>query len=236
MYCPVAIATEILGERWTILVVMALADGATRFNDIQRALPKISASTLSHRLRSLEQAGVAQRIASDFGDKTEYRLTPAGIELGVIVYSLGVWGHRWGRDLDTNDLDPHHLMWNMHLRMNVEIMPRGRTTIEFCFADVPADKRLFWIVVNDGKVDGCLKHPGYKVDLEVSSRLHCFTDAWRGFSSIHEEVRAGRIKVRGPKHLCRAFPDWLLLSMLAGETRCRPGREHGLQRRTRTAP
>lgn len=233
MYCPVAIGTEILGERWTILVIMALADGVTRFNDIQRALPKISASTLAQRLRSLEEAGVVERRPDEAGEKRDYGLTPAGVELGDIVYAIGVWGHRWGRDLDCDDLDPHHLMWNMHLRMNVAIMPPGRTTIEFRFTDMPADKRFFWIVVSDGKVDGCLKHPGYDVDLHVASKLHCFTDAWRGFSSVRDEVRAGRIKVSGPKALREAFPDWLLLSMLAGETRCRAGRERDLQQRTR---
>jgi len=232
-YCPVALATEILGERWTILVVMVLADGFGRFNEIQRALPRISASTLAQRLRSLQAAGVIERRPGEQGEKWHYYLTEAGAELGEIVYSIGTWGHRWGRDLATDDLDPEHLIWSMHMRMNLEIMPDGRTTIAFEFSDQPQNKRYFWIVVNDGVADACLKHPGFDEDVRVISKLQPFTDAWRGFSSLHDEVRSGRILVKGPSKLAKAFPDWLLLSMLAREERRRPGRERSLQSRTR---
>lgn len=234
-YCPVALATEILGERWTILVIMVLADGFSRFNEVQRALPRISASTLTQRLRSLEQAGIVERRAGESGDKWRYFLTEAGLELGELVFSLGTWGHRWGRDLETDDLDPEHLIWSMHMRMNVDIMPKERTTIAFEFSDQPQNKRYFWIVVRDRVADACLKHPGFDEDLRVISKLQPFTDAWRGFSSLHDEVTAGRIHVKGPPHLAKAFPDWLLLSMLAGEERRKSGRERTLQQRTRQA-
>ncbi len=232
-YCPVALATEILGERWTILVVMVLADGFSRFNEIQRALPRISASTLTQRLRSLEEAAVVERRPGETAEKWRYYLSDAGEELGQLVYGLGTWGHRWGRDLETDDLDPEHLLWSMHMRMNVDIMPEGRTTIAFEFSDQPQGKRYFWIVVTDGVADACLKHPGFDEDVRVISRLQPFTDAWRGFTSLREEVTAGRIIVKGPTKLAQAFPDWLLLSMLAGEERCRAGRERTLQQRTR---
>jgi len=228
-YCPVALATEILGERWTILVVMVLADGFGRFNEIQRALPRISASTLTQRLRSLEEAGVVIRSPDEQSDKWHYDLTDAGKELGQLVFSLGTWGHRWGRDLETDDLDPEHLIWSMHMRMNLGIMPKGRTTIAFEFSDQPKGKRYFWIVVNDGVADACLKHPGYDEDVRVIAKLKPFTYAWRGFTSMREEVNAGRVVVKGPKELVRAFPDWLLLSALAGEERLRTGRERALQ-------
>jgi DNA-binding HxlR family transcriptional regulator len=231
-YCPVALATEIVGERWTILVVMVLADGFRRFNEIQRALPRISASTLTQRLRSLEDAGVVERQSADRGDKWHYFLTEAGLELGQLVYSLGRWGHRWGRDLETDDLDPEHLIWSMHMRMNLKIMPKNRTTIAFEFTDQPQGKRYFWIVVQNGIADACLKHPGFDEDIRVISKLQPFTDAWRGFCSLREEVETGRIVVKGPVDLVRTFPDWLLLSMLASEERRIPGRERSLQLRT----
>ena len=228
-YCPIALATEILGERWTILVVMALADGVDRFSDLQRALPRISASTLTNRLRTLEDAGVLYRVTLNENVGSTYHLTLAGEELGQIVYSLGTWGQRWGRDLETNDLDPHHLMWSIHLRLNLDIMPDGRTTIGFVFTDVPVDKRYFWIVVNGATVDACLKNPGFEEDLVIRSSIQSFVDAWRGFSSLREEINCGRISVMGPKKLVKAFPDWLLLSMLASEERMRDGRERKKQ-------
>ncbi|MEO1405578.1 MAG: helix-turn-helix domain-containing protein [Pseudomonadota bacterium] len=229
-YCPVSLATEILGERWTILVVLVLADGFHRFSELERALPRISASTLSIRLKSLEDAGVVERRPGDKGEKPLYYLTPAGEELGEIVFDLGRWGHRWGRDLAIDDLDPEHLIWSMHMRMNTAIMPTKRTTIAFEFADQPANKRYFWIVSENKRVQACLKHPGFDEDLHVIAKVRSLTYAWRGFVSLRDEISKGNIKVLGPSKLVKAFPDWLLGSMLADNERMRPGKERDLQR------
>ncbi len=80
-YCPVSLASEILGERWTILIILALCDGCSRFNTMQRALPRISASTLAQRLRSLENARVISKCKSVDGGTIEYQLTDAGHSL-----------------------------------------------------------------------------------------------------------------------------------------------------------
>ena len=228
-YCPISIASEILGERWTILVIVGLADGFHRFSDLQRGMPRIPTSTLSARLKRLEEAGVLERRPSPSDEKYLYYLTPAGEELGKLVFELGKWGHRWGRDLGTDDLDPEHLLWSMHMRMNTDIMPTSRTTIAFEFADQPANKRYFWIVADHGNVQACLKHPGFDEDLRVVADLRSFTYAWRGFVSLRDEIENGNVQVLGPQELAKAFPDWLLGSMLAGETRMREGHERNLQ-------
>jgi DNA-binding HxlR family transcriptional regulator len=228
-YCPVSLATEILGERWTILVIMVLADGFHRFSELERALPRISASTLSARLKSLEEAGVIDRRPGAAGEKPLYYLSSAGEELGEIVFDLGRWGHRWGRDLATDDLDPEHLIWSMHMRMNTEIMPAQRTTIAFEFADQPVGKRYFWIISENKDVQACLKHPGFDEDLRVIAKLQSFTYAWRGFVSLSDEIAKGNVRVIGPAKLASAFPKWLLGSMLANQDRMYPGHERDLQ-------
>nr|WP_070960842.1 helix-turn-helix domain-containing protein [Hyphomonas sp. Mor2] len=228
-YCPVSLASEILGERWTILVLVGLVDGFHKYSELQRSMPRISASTLSVRLKSLEAAGVIERRPGEGGEKHLYYLTPAGEELGDVILDIGRWGHRWGRDLATDDLDPEHLIWSMHLRMNTDIMPEGRVTIAFEFADQPTNKRYFWILSESGSVQACLKHPGFEEDLRVIAKLQPFTYAWRGFVSLRDEISNGNVKVLGPKPLVKAFPDWLLGSMLADGERMRPGRERDLQ-------
>src|SRR5687767_3438575 len=78
-FCPVAMALEVLAERWTLLVVRELLFGSRRFNDILRGVPLMSKTMLSQRLKSLEDAGVvvkAPRIGSGGGH--EYSLTQAG--------------------------------------------------------------------------------------------------------------------------------------------------------------
>ena len=228
-YCPISLASEILGERWTILVILGLADGFHRFSQLQRAMPRIPSSTLSARLKNLEEAGVLERRSGEVGEKYNYFLTPAGKELGELVFELGKWGHRWGRDLVTDDLDPEHLIWSMHMRMDTAIMPKDRITIAFEFSDQPTNRRYFWIVSDHGEVQACLKHPGFEEDLRVRANLRSFTYAWRGFVSLRSEIAEGRVQIEGPTKLARAFPDWLLGSMLAGESRMRPGRERKLQ-------
>lgn len=230
-YCPVSLAVEILGERWTLLIVSSLLDGVTRFSDLQRGLPRISPSVLSARLKGLEEAGIVRKHLARDGKSPSYRLTEAGHELRPIVMGLGAWGQRWARDLETDDLDPLFLAWSMHLRMNVDALPPGRTVIEFEFTGSPSGFSRFWIVSNDGRVDVCVQHPGYEADLRVQSDIQRFVDAWRGFRSLRSEIGGGRIRLKGPPALKRAFPKWLLLSSLADVERERAGRERNLTRR-----
>src|SRR3982074_2602936 len=79
-YCPVAKAAEVLGERWTLLIVRDLITGAHRFTDLQRGLPGISRTLLSERLRRLGSDGLVERRRSE-GGRGEYWLTPLGRDL-----------------------------------------------------------------------------------------------------------------------------------------------------------
>ena len=227
-YCPLSLAVEVLGERWTILVVSRLIDGCRRFNDIQRGVPRISPTLLAQRLAQLEHAGIAERRPVPGGRGHEYVLTEAGRELEPIITDLAVWGQRWARDMTTDDLDPAFLVWSMHQRLNTAAMPPGRTVIEFEFTGVPRELRRFWLINTDQVVDMCLKHPGYDVDLKVMSDLRRFVEAWRGFRPLRREIEGRTIRLEGPAHLKRAFPDWLRLSALSPYPRCRSGEEQRL--------
>ena len=79
-YCPIAKASEILGDRWTLLIVREMLGGASGFNELQRGLPGISRSVLTDRLRSLERAEIIERRTGPKGRTLEYRLSaPAAI-------------------------------------------------------------------------------------------------------------------------------------------------------------
>ena len=81
-FCPIAQAAEVLTERWTLLVVRELLMGSTRFNDLQRGVPRMSSSLLSKRLRELERAGIITRRPLEGERGHVYELTPAGEALG----------------------------------------------------------------------------------------------------------------------------------------------------------
>src|SRR4029450_12551272 len=91
-YCPVAKASEILGDRWTLLIVREMLGGACGFNELQRGLPGISRSALSDGRRALERAEVIERRTGPKGPPLEYRLTSAGRDLQPVVQAIGEGG------------------------------------------------------------------------------------------------------------------------------------------------
>lgn len=219
-FCPVAMASEVLCSRWTMIVVRELVCGSTRFNDLKRGVPRMSPALLSKRLKDLELAGVVQRVAS--GGKAagyEYRLTPAGRELEPIVKAMGFWGQRWVETAPTlQNLDPELLMWDMRRSVNVATLPRQRTVVQFTYTDRPEKKRSYWLVVEaNGMVDVCSIDPGFEVDLYVTTDLRTMTAIWLGLTTIHAETENDRLTVVGDTALERTMPTWLGLSSFAAE-------------------
>lgn len=213
-FCPVALASETLAQRWMLLIVRELCAGATRFSEIRRGVPGISASLLKQRLDMLEQAGILRRPRTRDGP-APYVLTAAGEELRPVIASIGAWGQRWARDIRDADLDPGWLVWAMHRRLDTRALPRGRTVIELDFTDAPAAQRTFWLVCTSGGVEVCLKPPGFETDLTVTTSVRTLAEIWRGLRPIGPEMRAGRLRLSGSAALRRAFPGCLMLSAYA---------------------
>ena len=213
-FCPVAMASEVLAERWTLIILRELLAGSRRFNQIRRGVPRLSPTLLKQRLQTLEKAGIVERQSATDG-AFDYLLTQAGRDLQSVVHSVGEWGQRWARDIEKRDLDPGLLMWAMHRRLNTTVMPSGRTVIAIEFLDPRISHRRFWLVHVDGEVQVCLKDPGYDTTVYVSTHLRVLAEVWRGLRSINDELRAGTIRLAGSPSVCRDFPRWLLLSHFA---------------------
>lgn len=228
-YCPLALAAEVLCERWNLLILRRIIDGCRRFNDIHQGVPKISATLLSRRLQSLERAGLIEIEASKNGRGKEYRPLPACDELEAITNSIAVWGQRWARDMSRDDLDPEFLLYSLHRRLDTQRMPAGRTVIEFVFTGAPRHCSRFWLINDDGVIEMCLKDPGYDQDLRITSNLKRFIEAWRGIRDLKQEIESGAIRVAGAPRLVKALPRWLLGSAYADTVRMRAGRESRLQ-------
>jgi DNA-binding HxlR family transcriptional regulator len=97
--CPVARTLEIVGERWTMLILRDLIlDGPRKFQDLLGSLSGISPNTLSARLKTLEQSGiVARRFYEDHPPRAEYVLTEKGRELRPVLRTLKEWGQKHTR-------------------------------------------------------------------------------------------------------------------------------------------
>lgn len=215
-FCPVAKAAEIVAERWTPLVLRELIAGSHRFNDLRRGVPLMSTALLAQRLKELEHAGIVERRTGE-GRSAEYHLSEAGQELRPIIEALGFWGARWTRGhLTRKDYDPSLLMWDIRRNIDVQQLPAGRrAVIEFSLRGAEAAFRRWWLVVDEGEIDLCLKDPGYEVHLHISADLRAMVDVWMGRQSIREATRSGQIAFDGPRTLVTGFCESLKLSPFA---------------------
>lgn len=214
-FCTVARGAEIFGERWTPLVVRELLCGSTRFNDIRRGVPRMSATLLAQRLRKLEEMGVVRRVQGDGG--WDYRLTPAGEELRPIVMQIGHWGARWvGSRLQSDQLDAGFLMWDIRRFVKLELFPRNRRiVIHFHFHDAGPRERHWWLVVENGEADLCRDDPGHELTLIVESTVRALTEIWTGDSDSKNELTAGHLSVAGTQRDARELWRWLGQSIFA---------------------
>jgi DNA-binding HxlR family transcriptional regulator len=95
MRCPIARTLDIIGERWTILILRdLLLQGPRKFQDFETSLAGISPNTLSARLKRLEESGVVERrFYEQHPPRAEYLLTEKGRALGPVLKALLAWGH-----------------------------------------------------------------------------------------------------------------------------------------------
>ncbi|MEP3563240.1 MAG: helix-turn-helix domain-containing protein [Marinobacter sp.] len=214
-YCTVARGSEILGERWTPLVVRELLCGSTHFNEIRRGLPRMSGTLLAQRLKKLEEMGVLQRVQGD--SNPEYQLTPAGEELRPIILAIGHWGAKWiGSRLQANQLDAGFLMWDIRRFAQCDKFPaERRVVIHFFLNDARLRERHWWLVVSNGEIDLCREDPGHELTLVVEASVLSLTEIWTGDSDPDREQEARRLIVRGSERGCRELWGWLGRSVFA---------------------
>ena len=91
--CPVGRAADLVGDKWSLLIIRDSLDGKRRFSEYERSLG-VAKNILSDRLRLLVDRGVLNRAPNDRGTRSEYQLTEAGRDLFTVILSLRQWGER----------------------------------------------------------------------------------------------------------------------------------------------
>ncbi|MFF2551119.1 winged helix-turn-helix transcriptional regulator [Nocardia sp. NPDC058058] len=207
-YCPISRALDLLGERWSLLILRDLLTGTSRFNDLARGLPGLSRSLLTRRLRRFERAGLVSKT-----EDGRYLLTDAGYQLEPILFGLGAWGARWTfGEPEPEELDAQLLVWWMHTRLDTSSFPGKRHVLGVRFTD---DPHRYWIVVESGVPSVCDSDPGYPVHVTITSDVSSLYQVWLGRVPIHHAVRTGRLEFVGPSTLTRRMDSVLRLSPVA---------------------
>ena len=215
-YCPIARAAEVLGDRWTMLIVREMTFGVTRFNELERCLPGISRSVLAQRLRQMAGAGLVERHEGG-GRATEYVLTPAGRDLKPVLQSLGEWAAVWAfTDPGPRDLDPDLVIRWISRHVALEHLPGQRVVVQFA---VTQPRRRYWLVLDPEEVSVCLHDPGLATDVVVTATTSTLYDVYLGRADVRAAMRDGTVTIEGRSALVRAFPRWFTWSHFAPAVR-----------------
>lgn len=210
-YCPVALGAEVFAERWTPIILRNLMIGCHRYGQILDGAPGLPRSVLSQRLRRLVADGVVERVSTDAGPS--YQLTESGRELGEVCLALGAWAARW-RDARPVDLDPYLALWMLARLIDPSSLPRDRVTVRFDLTDRSRPNR-YWLVVDRREAEVCAEYPGFAEDGILRTDAPWLIRWHSGRVSLPAAVRAGGIRLEGPRWLVRLLTEWGRLSPYA---------------------
>jgi DNA-binding HxlR family transcriptional regulator len=200
-HCPVARAAEVVTEPWTLLVLREPLHGSERRADIAKGVPRMSASLLTARLRTLAAHGLVAEVPNRARDK-RYRLTEAGRGLRPVVEHLGRWGQRWLAPPGLRDLDTEVLLHDICAQITGERLPEHALTVALTVADAPGTSR-WWLALTPS---GATVHAGppATADVRVTCTLSGLAGAWLGRQSWSRAVRDHSVVFTGPPGAVRA--------------------------------
>jgi DNA-binding HxlR family transcriptional regulator len=199
-FCAVARALEVVGERWTLLIVRELLLGASSFSDIRHGLPRIPRATLSARLRALRTAGVID---------DDYQLTDAGAALAPVVRELARWAAATdSAALTEDDLDTAALTWDIQRRIDTSALPDRTVVLAIEFSDRTATDRNYWLHLSRTSVDLCRQDTGAPVDIWLTAPTAAATRWWLGHLSWAQLLRQPGVRVYGDRPLQRQMHRW----------------------------
>ncbi len=202
--CPVARALDVVGERWTLLVVRELLLGPKRFKELMARLPAMGTNRLSDRLKALTADGVvARRTLPSPADVAVYELTPLGEELRPLVLGLASWGSRLAPD---ERVDPASARAELiALSLAAQSPPEASVGLHESYEFQVGEER-FHIAIDDGQASARSGASPRAPEVLASCDLPTFAELAWGNLSPSQALRTGRIHTDGAATtLTRAF-------------------------------
>jgi DNA-binding HxlR family transcriptional regulator/putative sterol carrier protein len=193
-YCGISYALDIIGERWTPLVIRELMAGPRRFTDLLGGLPGISTNLLTERLKQLEQHGVIRRhTLPPPAASTVYALTPLGQALEPTLIELGKWGSQFAASAPSDDVLLR--AGSYALTLKTFFRPELAQGLNANYALHLGDEVLH-VQVADGAILVRQGEPPH-ADLAVYADTHTFLGLLMGQVDLDEALAAGRVRAEG---------------------------------------
>jgi DNA-binding HxlR family transcriptional regulator len=213
-YCPIACGVDVLGDRWTPLIIRELMVGAHGFNEIHRGIPRVSRNLLAQRLRELERRGLMTHDAGEPGRGGTYTLTEAGQALTPIVWAMGRWAAEWVfSDPREEDCDGLSLIWRIHQLGIPTKLPEARTVVHVVLTG--AGGAQGWFDIERPGITVCKDDQGLSVDLALEADTAQMHRWLIGLVPFRDLVASGHARFLGPSRLARAFPTWFDTTLYA---------------------
>jgi DNA-binding HxlR family transcriptional regulator len=199
-YCGLAKALDVVGERWTLLVVRNLLLGPLRYSELLRGLPGITTNLLAKRLKEMEMHGLLERIRGGVGKGGQaYRLTEVGRALEPAVHALGSWGFRW---MGTPAAGEHRSLEWLMVALRRRYRGGVKLTAELLAGDVPYTFRLA-----EGGVEiarGAANQADVRASAPADVFARLFLGGWPG-DGLPEEICVTAGGIGGLHALVEAF-------------------------------
>lgn len=207
-WCGLCKALELVGGRWTLMIVRELLTHPKRFTELEQGLPGIPTNILSSRLRELEEAGlVERRLAPRPSSSVVYALTAYGLELEGPIFSLGTWGSKTlGKPKAGDFISPSVLMNGLHVGFDPTASVGRDFNVEIHFGS----DRLY-VSVHNNKVM-FPDQPIGPADLMLEAGPEVFAEILAGYSDIESTVASGRMSTSGSEGDTKYFADLFRLN------------------------
>jgi DNA-binding HxlR family transcriptional regulator/putative sterol carrier protein len=193
-FCATARSLDLLGERWTLLIIRELLSGPKRFSDLQRNLPGLGAALLSSRLRYMESEGLVRRSQLPAPTRAPaYELTTAGRELKAVVMALAKWGMRWALD-ERGDDDAFEPGWAV-LGLEAIFEPAQAEGVDAVF-EFRVDDETLHARIEDGVIDGRYG-PAERPEVVIKATADAFARLASGELRLVDAIREGTATVTG---------------------------------------
>ena len=209
-FCPMAMATELLCQRWNLIILRELHLGSSNFNTIRKGVPKISPALLSQRLKYLENHKLIFREKETIGTKVNYILTTSGKATFDIISKLGDWGKLWfDESAIIGNSEPQLLMWDLQRKIVLNKLPQRNLKIEINFS-LEKNYPNWWIIfkppssIDLGHID-----LGQDADVVINSSVEALTKLHMGFNNFETLIEVNEIEVLGADDIITSIPDWL---------------------------
>ncbi|GAB7006490.1 helix-turn-helix domain-containing protein [Nocardioides sp. AN3] len=206
----VSTAVRLLGDRWSLLIVREMCAGNDRFTEIAEALPGLSRSLLSSRLRYLERLGIVERRDSADRDrrrKQRYGLTAVGAALAPSLRALGEWAQTWDSRFRSGEArGASDVLDAMKGTIELAALPNDRMTIQLFLAETP--EGAAYLRARHGTIRGYLGQTEDAPDLVVRTTPSTLDALYWGHTTCKDAVARGDITFEGPTSYVQSFPTW----------------------------